>query len=528
VATKCQTRFSLLAIAIAIGLLATACSSDDVSNVASDIAPSVQAEAADAGGAAAEPETMADDGSTAAPEPTTAPEPTAALRPTAVPEPTAALRPTSTPVAYGPAPGVLSGPSSPEVVSAIDGLLGLGPSDNDVLRQLEVIGASGDARHGWFLADMLRFMSYGTSLNEPVTTAFADLTGVDVSGPDAWGLSTNHLLTWDIPAPPEYLPWKAELFLSLEEGWEPFFTDTDAAIDWRTVSWGGVRIDDRELDAVDLPCPEGCIPALNDPDVTDAAGGDWYPDDAIVFGVVVNGEARAYPKNVMEVQEMVNDTLGGRRIGMPYCTLCGSAQAYFTDEVDGAVGLDAETFELRTSGLLTRSNKVMYEFHTKSVFDTFTGEAVSGPLLDAGVALEQLSVITTTWGDWKQNYPDTTITSENRPWGGTYPDDPLRGRDDAGPIFPIGEADGRLSVHESVLGVELADGSTIAFVAATAHERLAAGDVVEASGVLVVADAGGLRAETIDGDAVASHQAFWFAWSQFHPDTVLWDGTVVS
>ncbi|MDG1339159.1 MAG: DUF3179 domain-containing (seleno)protein [Paracoccaceae bacterium] len=37
-------------------------------------------------------------------------------------------------------------------------------------------------------------------------------------------------------------------------------------------------------------------------------------------------------------------------------------------------------------------------------------------------------------------------------------------------------------------------------------------------------DAGGIRAIGEDGQDVGSHQAFWFAWSQFHPDTVLWQG----
>ena len=55
--------------------------------------------------------------------------------------------------------------------------------------------------------------------------------------------------------------------------------------------------------------------------------------------MVVSGEARAYPKNIMETHEMVNDTLGGRRIGIPYCTLCASAQAYLTDEADADVVL---------------------------------------------------------------------------------------------------------------------------------------------------------------------------------------------
>ena len=52
----------------------------------------------------------------------------------------------------------------------------------------------------------------------------------------------------------------------------------------------------------------------------------------MVMGIVIEGEARAYPRRIMEVREMVNDTLGGRDLGIPYCTLCGAAQAYFTDK----------------------------------------------------------------------------------------------------------------------------------------------------------------------------------------------------
>jgi len=37
-------------------------------------------------------------------------------------------------------------------------------------------------------------------------------------------------------------------------------------------------------------------------------------------------------------------------------------------------------------------------------------------------------------------------------------------------------------------------------------------------------DGGGLRAEDVDGTDLGSHQAFWFAWSQFHPETELWGG----
>ena len=180
---------------------------------------------------------------------------------------------------------------------------------------------------------------------------------------------------------------KRDVYLLIEPRWAPFFADATSAVDWRLVGWGGVYIDDRPDATRGQICPRGCIPALDQPKVTPASQGDWYPKDGIVFGVVINGQARAYPKNMMEIHEMVNDTLGGRQIGMPYCTLCLSAQAYYTDRVPGYSPL------LRTSGLLSRSNKLMHDVRTGSVIDTFTGEARSGPLHKAGVKLPQATVV---------------------------------------------------------------------------------------------------------------------------------------
>ena len=85
---------------------------------------------------------------------------------------------------------------------------------------------------------------------------------------------------------------------------------------------------------------------------------------------------------------MVNDTLGGRQIGIPYCILCLSAQAYFTDRVPGFAPL------LRTSGLLSRSIKLMFDLRSGSVIDTFTGKALSGPMRQAGVEVRPIHQIT--------------------------------------------------------------------------------------------------------------------------------------
>jgi hypothetical protein len=421
---------------------------------------------------------------------------------------------------FPPPPEVPDGPVDQELAHDLDGLFGslqLGVG----VGIIERIGDSGDARAAWLLSDVLRFVGFGAEANA-AAAAFEQLTGADISADplssrSLWQSVTNHLFAWDLPAPPGYLEWKRVPYELVEPKWAPFFDDADAAIDWRYVSWGGVLIDDRPL-GDPQPCARGCIPALDDPAVTSAEHASWYPDEGIVFGVVVGDEARAYPKHMMEVHEMVNDTLGGRRIAIPYCTLCGSAQAYFTDDLPGR----EEPIVLRTSGLLARSNKVMYELTTFSVFDTFLGVAVSGPLQDEGVALEMVSVVTSTWGEWRATHPNTTIVAEDGGIGRVYPEDPLRGRDDDGPIFPIGDVDLRLPAQQQVLGAVTPDGIPVAFPVIAARTAVEAGETVELAGVWVVPDGSGLRTETASGEPLPSHQAFWFAWSQFHPTTQVW------
>lgn len=418
------------------------------------------------------------------------------------------------------APTVSDGPLLPEIVDDLEIVwngLQSGVDSDAVIR----LGESGDARLAWVMSDLLRFFQRGTVADAAVES-FERLTGASleadpVSLRSSWQSVTDHLLAWDLPVFDGYADYKGRLFTLIEPGWEPFFADTESNIDWRFVSWGGVPIDARELGDPN-PCPRGCIPALDDPSVTDVAGGSWYPDDAIVFAVVIGREARAYPKNIMEIHEMVNDTLGGRRIGIPYCTLCGSAQAYFTDDVPDGV----EVPVLRTSGLLTRSNKVMYDLVTSSVFDTFTGAALSGPLRRRVVVLNQATVVTTTWGAWKIAHPETTIIAQDGGIGRSYPVDPLRGRDANGPIFPVGDVDERLGVQDQVFGIVLDDGTAIAFPVDAAVAALEAGESVELAGIAVQLDGGGLRATSGDGEVLGGHQSFWFAWSQFMPDTLLW------
>jgi len=423
---------------------------------------------------------------------------------------------------FSPAPDVPTGDLSADTTAAIDTLMGQRLLDRIIDQRsfdaIDTLGASGDPRVSWWLSDMMRVANNPT-LTGMLVDAQKELLGIELDAFRSWGDVTDHLIAWDIPAPPDYLKYKRNAYIVVEPKWDRLFVE-DANIDWRILSWGGVLIDDRPYDTTDNPC--NCIPAADNPETTDVAVGDsWLGEETIVFGVSIDGEHRAYPRSIMEVREMVNDTLGGRDFAMPYCTLCGSAQVFFTDEVPE--GIDRPI--LRTSGLLSRSNKVMYDVNTFSIFDTFLGEAVSGPLFEAGIELSQNSVITTTWGQWKTDHPDTTVLDISEALG--RPDSDLRNTRDAdGPIFPIGDVDDRLPVQEDVLGLLTADGDPIAFHVKSAIDALERGEFIAVDGINIVLDGGGVKAVDDDGNDLGGHQAFWFAWSQFY--TTLVDSSVAS
>ena len=378
---------------------------------------------------------------------------------------------------------------------------------------LEEIRTSGDPLLAWVITDMMRF-TWRQEFDDALANAGADLLGVTLTTPERWHDLTDYLIAWDIPAYPGYLETKRAIFPQFVAGWDRIFVEGD--IDWRLVSWGGVPIDDRDYDTTDQAC--NCIPAADNPKVSSAEDATWLDDTAIVFGIEVNGEYCAYPRRIMEVRETVNDTLGGRDLGIPYCTLCGAAQAYFTDEL----GPGIERPILRTSGLLIRSNKVMFDLNTYSVFDTFLGKAVTGPLAKKAVQLKQATVVTTDWGTWKTQHPETTVLLERYALGRDF--NFREGCDADGPIFPVGDVDPRLPVQEDILGVVTASGAPVAFQRSKAMAALQQGGDVQFENVRLELDAAGIRAVDTDGTDLGSHQAFWFAWSQFYPGTALWQG----
>ena len=119
-----------------------------------------------------------------------------------------------------------------------------------------------------------------------------------------------------------------------------------------------------------------------------------------------NGDVRAYPKRILAWHELFTDEVGRVPVAGVYCTLCGTVILFETEH-------DGVRHELGTSGFLYRSNKLMYDRATQSLWSTFGGRPVIGPLAMEDIRLEVRSVVTTTWGEWRRRHPTTKVLSLN-------------------------------------------------------------------------------------------------------------------
>ena len=198
---------------------------------------------------------------------------------------------------------------------------------------------------------------------------------------------------WSLPYDPhpDYAEFKGAVYSKVDTRMSRFFTPgTTSLIRLDEVDWGGV--------------PVNGIPPLYYPKVLPAADARYLRDSHIVFGIEVNGEARAYPKRILAWHEMARDRIGGVELHVVYCTLCGTVIPY--ESVAGN-----RTWRLGTSGLLYRSNKLMFDEETGSLWSTLEGRPVVGDLVGAGLQLRSRPVVTTTWGEWKAMHPGTTVLS---------------------------------------------------------------------------------------------------------------------
>jgi hypothetical protein len=360
---------------------------------------------------------------------------------------------------------------------------------------------------------------------------------------------------WSQPyAPhPRYGEFKGRLYAMLDPRFVVFFrSDATPRIRLDEIVWGGVSING--------------IPPLDHPKLVAAADATYLDDSNVVFGISVGGEARAYPKRILAWHELALDRVGGRELAIVYCTLCGTVIPF-----DAQAGGKVLTFG--TSGLLYRSNKLMFDHETASLWSSLTGEPVVGPLVKLKLRLTPLPVVTTTWGEWRGRHPDTRVLSLDTGFTRDYSEGAAYrayfGTDEL--MFGVALRDGRLPNKAEVLVVRstapaeaasaAASPTSPPFAISTAllRERPVLNTEVAGTSVVVITSAAGAsrvyasqsyrfvsvgedgtlldaagKAWVVDEDAVTAtfdadirlprlpaHRAFWFGWYAQHPDTVL-------
>ncbi|MEM7217114.1 MAG: DUF3179 domain-containing (seleno)protein [Pseudomonadota bacterium] len=201
----------------------------------------------------------------------------------------------------------------------------------------------------------------------------------------------------------DYDVFLSALFGSLDEGFQDFiFPGVAHRIRLEEIVWGGVRARDG-------------IPALNDPRFLPAASVDWLDDREPVFGVALDGDVRALPHRILDWHEMFNGTIGGQPVALAYCTLCAAGILYSRR----VAGVDAP-LTFGSSGLLYRSNKLMFDTHSNSLWNQFSGRPVVGAWAMRDLELSVMPVATTTWGAWRRRHPHTRVLDRNTGFAQDY------------------------------------------------------------------------------------------------------------
>ena len=337
---------------------------------------------------------------------------------------------------------------------------------------------------------------------------------------------------------------------------------TDVSID----ALGGDDVGTRGL--CDLPeslTAQGAfpdaIPALTEPELVGAEVAQYLVDSDRVLGLVVDGEARAYPHNILWWHEVVNDRFGDRWITVSYCPLTGSGLA-----MDAMIS--GSRVEFGVSGLLFANNLVLFDRISEDLFGpqlSATGKCQSF----ADVVPDFYPVREMSWGDWKELYPLTRVVSDNTGYSrnyGQYPYGSYEQLGNADLLFPQTPDDTR-PIKERVLGIRTGEfsGRGYPFGELAARGRTVAlnEDVDGAVAIFYSADNGesavayrpivndqtltfdvdgdmwrdletgttwNLAGAAVDGPLAPArlepladaYVVFWFAWKQFQPDSEIW------
>jgi hypothetical protein len=260
------------------------------------------------------------------------------------------------------------------------------------------------------------------------------------------------------------------------------------------------------------------IPAIDNPVFIPASIASNMKNTDLVLGIEIGGISRAYPINILNWHEIVNDKIGREQFSITFCPLCGTGMA-FSGRINGY------KLDFGVSGLLYNSDVLLYDRQTGSLWSQIMQQAVTGKL--KGTKLKSLPVQHTTWANWINTHPDTKVLSFRTGYLRPYKQNPY-GDYVSSPhlYFPVYEKAPEIyHPKEQVLGIEIGGiYKAYPFIELNKTGKSSFNDTVNKQTVTIHWNEKHQSGTVTDKSKqlLSVVQGFWFAWYAFHPDTLVY------
>lgn len=174
--------------------------------------------------------------------------------------------------------------------------------------------------------------------------------------------------------------------------------------DWKT-DLSKTNID---LSEVTVVVQKGAFPVLKKPKFIGRQQGllSFFKNEPVLV-VNLEGEARAYPLNMLTIHEIANDQIGNQKILVTYCPLCNSGMVFDRNVL---VDEQTQTLDFEVSGMLRNSDMIMFDTQTETWWQQLTGEGIAGKL--NGIELKLIPSVVLSVSDFFESYPQGKILSK--------------------------------------------------------------------------------------------------------------------
>lgn len=188
--------------------------------------------------------------------------------------------------------------------------------------------------------------------------------------------------------------------------------------------------------------------------------------------------------------------------------------------------VEGKKYTFGISGRLYKSNVLLYDHQTESLWSQLMEKAIAGP--KAGAKLVKLPSIRTSWKTWRRQNPHTLVLSDKTGYGRDYTIDPYEGYYRIGSImFPVGKVRKDLPAKDRVLGIEMNDTAVAYPIKLLQSSGPVLTDKIGKTEIRIEINTDGEVVEVTDQnqEPIPHIFSYWFAWQAFHPKTKIYTGS---